>query len=268
MMKDEINMENPPINSAESNDKKEIIVIAAIGIVFILCVCCLLAVAGYFLFNDLNSSSKNTPETTPEAITPEAIIATSLPVQEKALFKDLFDSNTNQWTEGTFEDEYGKTTFKIDGKYAWDVSATKGVNQKSWAENAPIVEDFIASVDATHVSGADNASYGILFRVEDTNNLYYFAISDVGYYYTGSLTDGKWTTLIDWTETPYIHANARNSLKVIGIGDELTFYVNDTAVDRIQDKTHTKGTAGIAVELYNAGDQSSFEFDNFTLASP
>jgi len=256
-------METQPINTTESNDKKEIIVIVAIGLIFIICICCLLAVAGYFLVNDLNSPSKYETGTTPEAI-----IATSQPTSEKTLFEDNFDANTNQWTEGTFEDQYGKTIFKINGNYTWDVVAEKAVNQKSWAENAPTVKDFIASVDATHVSGAENASYGILFRVKDTDNLYYFAISDVGYYYTGSLIDGKWTTLIDWTETPNIHANALNTLKVKGIGDELTFYINDIVVDRLQDNAHTEGTTGIAVEIYDAGDKSNFEFDNFILTTP
>jgi hypothetical protein len=256
-------MENPPNNPPESNDRKEIGVIVAIGVIVVICICCLLAVAGYYLYKDLNSSSIAGAERTPEVI-----IATSQPTQETVLFEDQFDSNTNQWTEGPFEDEYGQANFKINGKYAWEVVAEKGVNQKSWAENAPTVQDFIASVEATHLSGAENASYGILFRVKDTNNLYYFAISDVGYYYTGALSNGEWTTLIDWTETPLIHANATNTLKVKGIGDELTFYINDTVVDRIQDNTHTEGTTGIAIELYAAGDKSSFEFDNFILTAP
>jgi hypothetical protein len=256
-------METPPSAPRESNDRKEIIVIVAIGIIVILCICCLLAIAGYYLYNDLNSSAKIEAGTTPEVIT-----ATSKPAQDQVLLDDNFDSNANQWTEGSFDDEYGKTTFVINGKYVWDIVAKKGVNQKSWAETAPMVKDFISSVDATHVSGAENASYGILFKIKDTNNLYYFAISDLGYYYAGSLTDGKWTTLIDWTETTLIHVNASNALKVIGIGDEITFYINDTVVDRIQDNAHAEGTSGIGVELYDTGDKSNFEFDNFILTTP
>jgi hypothetical protein len=256
-------METPPSAPRESNDRKEIMVIVAIGIIVILCICCLLAIAGYYLYNDLNSSSKIEAGTTPEVIT-----ATSKPNQEQVLLDDNFDSNANQWTEGSYDDEYGKTTFVINGKYVWDIVAKKGVNQKSWAEKAPMVKDFISSVDAIHVSGAENASYGILFRIKDTNNLYYFAISDLGYYYVGSLTDGKWTTLINWTETTLIHVNASNALKVIGIGDELTFYINDTVVDRIQDNAHAEGTSGIGIELYDTGDKSHFEFDNFILTTP
>jgi hypothetical protein len=256
-------METPPSAPRESNDRKEIMVIVAIGIIVILCICCLLAIAGYYLYNDLNSSSKIEAGTTPEVIT-----ATSKPNQEQVLLDDNFDSNANQWTEGSYDDEYGKTTFVINGEYVWDIVAKKGVNQKSWAEKAPMVKDFISSVDAIHVSGAENASYGILFRIKDTNNLYYFAISDLGYYYVGSLTDGKWTTLIDWTETTLIHVNASNALKVIGIGDELTFYINDTVVDRIQDNAHAEGTSGIGIELYDTGDKSHFEFDNFILTTP
>jgi hypothetical protein len=154
------------------------------------------------------------------------------------------------------------------GTYNWDIVAGQGVNQKSWASDAPIVEDFIITVDATHVSGAENASYGIIFRVVDAENLYYFCISDVGYYYAGLLENGVWTTLIDWTETTTINVKSSNTLKVVANGDQFSFYVNGNEVDTLRDGTHPSGTAGLAIELYDAGDQSTFEFDNFTIESP
>jgi 3-keto-disaccharide hydrolase len=256
-------MEAPTSAPAESNDRKEIIIIAVAGVVIILCICSLLAVAGYFFYTDLKSRPTIQPEPTPKTL-----VKTPVPPQGKLLFEETFDTNDNQWAEGTFNDEYGKTDFTINGKYVWAVTAAKGVNQKSWADKAPSVQDFIVSVDATHTAGTQNASYGILFRITDADNLYYFAISDVGDYYLGSLTNGEWSTLIDWTETPYIHPNATNTLKVKSIGDELTLYINDNAVDRIQDSAHAEGTSGIAIELYDAGDKSNFEFDNFSMTAP
>ncbi len=102
----------------------------------------------------------------------------------------------------------------------------------------------------------------------DAENLYYFCISDVGYYYAGLLENGVWTTLIDWTETTTVNVNSSNTLKVVGNGNQFTFYVNGTEVDSLRDSTHSSGTAGLAIELYDAGDQSLFEFDNFTIESP
>lgn len=262
-------MEKPTNNPTENNDRKEISIIIAIGVIVVVCICCLILVASYFGYNDLKTTSLFGNKTSTETINPiSQPPATSLPDNINSQFEDGFDSNQNKWEEGTFEDEYGSVDFVINGQYDWDVVADKAVNQKSWAEDAPIVDDFIVSVDATHVNGAENASYGILFRVKDTNNLYYFGISDGGYYYVGLLNDGEWITLIDWTDTSYIIVNAVNNLKVKGIGDEFTFYINDTVVDRIQDSTFSEGTTGLSIELYEVGDKSKFEFDNFLLTSP
>jgi hypothetical protein len=255
-------MDEKPQAQPESNDRKEIYVIIAIGVIIIGCICCLLAAAGYALYQDLPTSIF--PQESPT----EKIVDTPAPVVQGETFNESFNSNRNGWTEGSYTDEYGTIDYTINGTYLWDVVAEQGVNQKSWATDAPVVEDFTAEVDATHVSGAENASYGLIFRVVDDKNMYYFCISDVGDYYAGLLNNGEWTTLIDWTETTDINVNSPNTLKVVGHGSKFTFYINGIEVDNIQDNTHSSGTAGLAIELYDAGDTSTFEFDNFTIESP
>jgi hypothetical protein len=255
-------MEEKSQTQPEANDRKEIYVIIAVGIIVITCICCLLAVAGYALYQDIPTNLL------PLGSTKVNVADTPVPVVQDSDFSEAFNSNRNGWTEGLYEDEYGTIDYTISGTYLWEVRAEQGVNQKSWASDAPIVEDFIITVDATHVSGAENASYGIIFRVVDAENLYYFCISDVGYYYAGLLENGVWTTLIDWTVTTTINVNSSNALKVVANGAQFTFYVNGSEVDTLRDGTHPSGTAGLAIELYDAGDQSIFEFDNFTIESP
>jgi len=255
-------MEETPVSKPESSDRNEIAIIIAVGVIVILCICCLLGIAGYALYKDLPSTIS------PEESSVEAIVETPAPDLTGEQFSDSFNSNRNDWTEGFFEDEYGTIDYKIDGVYTWEVVANQGVNQKSWASSAPVVEDFTSSADVTHISGAENASYGLLFHVVDAENLYYFCISDSGYYYAGSLENGVWTTLIDWTETTTINVNSPNTIKVTGTGNEFVFYVNGNEVDRIQDNTHPSGTGGLAIELYDAGDASTFEFDNFIIETP
>lgn len=251
-------MENPPNAPTETSDRKEISVLIALGVIVIVCICCLLAAAGYALYSDISTPLLNRKTPTRDVV----------PVSTGITFSEDFDSNRNGWDEGFFEDEYGTIEYTVNGLFAWDVVAAQGVSQKSWASSAPSVEDFAVTVESTHVSGADDASYGVLFRIADVDNLYYFCISDVGYYYAGLLQNGEWTTLIDWTETRSINVNSLNTLKVVGEGDEFIFYVNETMVDSVRDSTHLSGTAGLSIELYNAGDVSSFEFDNFVLTSP
>ena len=255
-------MEEKPQTQPEANDRKEISIIIAVGVIIIACICCLLVVAGYALYQDIPTNPF------PQGSTQVNVADTPVPDVQDNTFSESFNSNRNGWTEGFYDDEYGTIDYTISGTYLWDVVAKQGVNQKSWATDAPFVEDFTSTVDATHVSGAENASYGIIFRVVDAENLYYFCISDVGYYYAGLLENGVWTTLIDWTETNTINVNSANTLKVVGNGDQFNFYVNGTEVDSLRDSTHSSGTAGLAIELYDAGDQSTFEFDNFTIESP
>ena len=256
-------MTEKPIPPDESNDKKEILIITAVGITFLICVCCLMSIAGYYLYKDIApslNSPKATIATPMEDVTPVDV--------KKETFHDSFNSNRNGWTEGSFEDEYGKIDYTINGTYTWDVIAAQGVNQKSWATSAPSMVDFIVSTDVTHVSGAENASYGIIFRVLDDQNLYYFSISDVGYYYVGLLSNSEWITLLDWTETDAINVNSPNTLKVVGKGDQFTFYINGNELNSLSDSTIASGTAGLAIELYDKDDQSVFDFDNFSLESP
>lgn len=255
-------MEEKSQTQPEANDRKEIYVIIAVGVIIIACICCLLAVAGYALYQDIPTNLF------PQGSTKVNVADTPAPSVQDGKFNETFNSNRNGWTEGFYEDEYGTIDYTINETYFWDVVAQQGVNQKSWATDAPVVEDFTSTIDATHVSGAENASYGLIFRVVDAENLYYFCISDVGYYYAGLLENGVWTTLIDWTETATVNVNSSNTLKVVGNGDQFTFYVNGTEVGSLRDSTHPSGTAGLAIELYDAGDQSTFEFDNFTIESP
>jgi hypothetical protein len=255
-------MEEKPQSQPETSDRKEIYIIIAVGVVIIACICCLLAVAGYALFQDIPTNIF------PQGSTSVNVADTPAPAVQVKTFTESFNSNRNGWTEDYYEDEYGTIDYTINGTYLWDIVAEQGVNQKSWAADAPVVEDFTVTVDVTHVSGAENASYGLIFRVVDAENLYYFCISDVGYYYAGLLENGVWTTLIDWTETTTVNVNSSNTLKVVGNGDQFTFYVNGSEVDSLSDSTHPSGTAGLAIELYDAGDQSVFEFDNFTIETP
>ncbi len=46
-------MEEKPQTQPEKSDRKEIYVIIAVGVIIIACICCLLAVAGYALYQDI-----------------------------------------------------------------------------------------------------------------------------------------------------------------------------------------------------------------------
>jgi hypothetical protein len=252
-------MKDNELDDSGSGNQAGIAICAVVGIIVLSCVCCcvcyFLSLSGFFLYNVMSTSQGDIP----------------LPAQSansKILFSDTFDSNINGWAEGTFPGEFGTITYVINGGYWWNVNAAKPVNHRSWPDQGSNLVDFITEVDATHLSGATDSSYGIVYRLVNDSNMYYFCISDLGYYAVWLLKDDNWITLIDWTETDYINVKGLNKLEVIGMGDEFSFFINDNGVGRIQDSSLPTGATGLAVELYDDGDTAAFKFDNFKISTP
>ena len=51
-------------------------------------------------------------------------------------------------------------------------------------------------------------------------------------------------------------------------GTHFIFFINDQFVAELDDPRLSAGTAGLAIELANAGDEAVVEFDNFQLRAP
>ena len=98
--------------------------------------------------------------------------------------------------------------------------------------------------------------------------MYYFAIREYRWYSFSVLDNNEWTTLIDWTENSAIRHGEVNRLTVLAEGSHFVFFINDQYVGEADDSRLSRGRAGVAIELYNAGDKATFEFDNFKLLAP
>jgi len=92
--------------------------------------------------------------------------------------------------------------------------------------------DFEISTTITHVSGTNDYGYGIVFGLDDLDNLYTFNISDNGYYRYGKYVNDEWEILIGWTESNLLRSyNATNTLTVENKSSKYNFYINDEWVD-------------------------------------
>ena len=131
--------------------------------------------------------------------------------------------------------------------------------------------DFIMEVDATQVGGPDNNAYGVIFRyVLDTKEFYAFLISGDGFYVftvDGSDLDEP-EILVKWTESPAINKGAQtNHIKVMAVGGNMKYYVNDQLLGEVQDTRFPTGTLGFfAGTLKEGGVQVSF--DNLKILQP
>jgi len=154
----------------------------------------------------------------------------------------------------------------IDGKYRFQVSALDGFVWRLDPDMTSL-SDFHLSAEARRVSGPIDAPYGVSFR-DDDSNYYYFKISDDGNFRVALYYNGKWETVISWTTTSTIHPGEANRLAVRGEGSHLTFYINGAQVGEADDSRVGAGTAGVALELNDPGDEAIFEFDNFEVRAP
>lgn len=178
---------------------------------------------------------------------------------------DAFSNNANGWSSGKSDNEWAAHDITIAEAYRWKITAHQEVF--SWVTpKIDPVGDFYLSVQVEKLSGASNCSYGLMFR-QNGNDKYLFVISG-NQYHLAVYSGGAWITLIKWGIASPINPAGLNRLTVIANGSHFSFYINDVFVDEIDDSRIASGKAGLAVELYNAGDEAIIEFDNFELRAP
>jgi len=128
-------------------------------------------------------------------------------------------------------------------------------------ELAPV--NYLVEVDAQAEIDPGAAQYGLVFRYQDKDNLYFFGLSGDSYGLWLKL-DGTWQQLIAWTPADAIVAGAVNRLGVLVDGTQVNLLVNGEVVDRLRSDAIAAGAAGLSVEASAAGP-ATIAFDNFDL---
>jgi len=183
------------------------------------------------------------------------------------LLFDPFDTNTNRWIQGSYDDEFAKATYSFDeGKYRLEVKAYQGVLLRSTPTAKRPTADFYVAVEAHRLSGDTDEPYGLVFR-DDGENYYLFNVSDTGQFAVFMWRNKAWTTLIDWADSTAIVPEAVNRLAVIGKGSHFDFFINSRHVAKFDNDQLSDGLVGVAVNLTSQGE-AVFEFDNFEVRVP
>lgn len=206
-----------------------------------------------------------------EVTAQEAIRATAVATGSgwPLVLLDTFDSNAHNWPSGSSSNELVTATESfINGKYHWDVKAHQDVHLAARLVDTSAVFDFYLCAEAQRISGPDDGSYGVEFRVHDANSKYYFGIYNSRHFAFSLLHGGQWTRLVDLTPTSAIRAGEANRITVVAQGTHFAFFINDQFVAEADDDRLDSGTVGLAIELSKAGDEAVFEFDNFELRAP
>ncbi|HEY9077599.1 MAG TPA: family 16 glycoside hydrolase [Anaerolineaceae bacterium] len=187
----------------------------------------------------------------------------------KMIIRDDFTSNLNRWVVGA--EETSEALFirqVVDAQYLWEIRGKRPVFSRSLFSSDP-VGDFALSVDVKRAGGSLKGFYGLIFRVQDNGNLYYFGISDLENYSFTALIDGKWNLISKSAQkTSAVKTGEINHIGVIGEGSLYRLFINGVEVGKFTDRRLVKGHVGLAADLSQAGEDIFLEFDNFELRTP
>lgn len=176
------------------------------------------------------------------------------------LFDDFTDSKSG-WP--TIQNSQAKYSYQSDG---YHISVFE-VNAAPWAKTDRQDRDVSLYVDAAPVTSSIGY-YGLLCRIQDDQDFYYFVVQNNGTYAIGKFKDGAFQPLDGWRENNAIRrGNQTNRLRADCSGNTLRFYVNSEQVGEVNDTDFNAGYSGI---IANALEAQGFEvvFNSFRITEP
>jgi hypothetical protein len=169
-------------------------------------------------------------------------------------FQDKFNNSAN-WP--IYDDEHVKMTIQ-DG--ALEMTALKAGKWESWMVTWHSAKDFYLEADVKTGECQGRDRYGVMARAAaNASQGYFFGFTCDGKY-SLRIWDGKhFTSLIDWTSNPNIHAgnNQENRLGLKMNGSQISMYANGTLLKEMQNDEFEQGTFGVFI--------GAAETDDFTI---
>ncbi len=256
--------------------KKTILIILLV--LAVLC-CCITTIVGGILF----VSSRNVPFVTPTAITPtgtggplitttrSATVTPSISLNQSIY--DEFNDNKNGWTLGEEEGTYSTSNEYIqEGKLylEFETISDDGAIVFDTLENKFVGDNYEVSLEGKLQDDSTNTTdYGIVFRMADKNNYYYFLINEhYQEFQISSKVGGEFVDITeDWVETTAISSTTPNKLKVVAEGKNYTFYINDVQVyTTTLSSIPSSGNVGVLGQSYEKADFGVIAFDKFSVS--
>lgn len=182
-------------------------------------------------------------------------------------FDDFSDLSSGWYTNG---DPASPGLYAGDG-YVLQVSqSVEGGATGVWAMAGRLFSDVRVEVTARKQNGTDNNFYGILCRVQGTNqngSFYAFIISSDGFYGIAKrVNQGEMKGIGQDKLLPSGHINTgtdSNQITAICSGERLALYVNGELLYETRDKDLANGQVGLIAGTYE--DTTSIYFDDFAV---
>ncbi len=114
--------------------------------------------------------------------------------------------------------------------------------------------DFTFEVIARPVSGPNSGfyGYGLIYRAQDAEHYYTFAVGGDGYYAVLRVEGQRATELVAWQQFPHIRRGQQaNRLRVSCTGAACRFTINNEYAVTVEDETTLSGQVGLWVRGYD-----------------
>ncbi len=180
-------------------------------------------------------------------------------------YQDQFSDPASGWGDLTLE--AGAAGY-ADGAYRIIVNQP---NVHIWSHPGLALADVHVEVDVFPAAGPLENRMGVICRLVDDQNFYFFAISADGYYGIGKLKAGQVTILTgggNMLPSEIIQTgNVPNRVRGDCSGQTLSLYVNNLLVDFIEDSEFTSGDVGLLSGTFSQPGADVY-FDNFFVFKP
>lgn len=180
------------------------------------------------------------------------------------LYQDDFSKSQSGW--GELSSEAGVAAYS---KAAYHIYI-KSPNVNLWAHPGQDFDAAQIEADVLTIDGPSENRMGLICRMQDDANFYYFAISDDGYYGIGKVKAGKWSLLETTEMRPHgaiLTGGRTNHLRADCVDGLFAFYVNGQLVGTAADKDFATGDVGVLAGSFNAPGVDVY-FDNFVVHKP
>jgi serine/threonine protein kinase len=180
-------------------------------------------------------------------------------LENSILFADDFTDPGSGWP--SVQNAQGSYGYQPDGYHIF----VNAIDQALWAKTNREDGNVSIYVDAAPVTPDANGYFGLLCRVQDNQNFYYFVIQNNGNYTMGKFKNGEFQPFSNWMQSGAIRqGNQTNRLESECLGNKLRFYVNNILLGEMTDADFGSGFSGVIAAALNA---QGFEarFNNFLI---
>jgi serine/threonine protein kinase len=198
------------------------------------------------------------------AVKPTLSTTSTTDSRAKVLFSDDFSNPSSGWP--TIQNTRGEYSYQSDGYHI----VVDEIESVLWAKTSTEFDNSSIFVDTKPLQRSKNGYFGLLCRIRDDQNFYYFVIRNNGEYTIGKYKNAEFQSLLTegWKQNQAVKPGTQtNQIRADCSSETLRLYVNNVLLDEVTDTDFSSGFSGI---LAASLDSQGFEvlFNKFLITEP